>query len=212
MMRHHIFQNGVSSIGHEGNTKIANAATIGGQGGLFYGNSGYFPSGSGGKAGNGGNVIVSTQATVYAYNGDRITDGDYTSPIYDYDKDGNRLLTKSYVLTKYNTATKTSPLKIYAQAGILRNVYYTNLDWGRKPTTGWNYFYGIFGEQLEQSVKNIKRPTNFDEVENHLIRREQIISLTGYTNPETNDCYGIGSGAGYMEVSNGTFTIDANLN
>lgn len=49
------------------------------------------------------------------------------------------------------------------------------------------------------------RPTGYDEVGNYLIRAEKTISKTGYINPETNDCYGIGSGAGYMEVSNGTY-------
>ncbi|MBO5398396.1 MAG: hypothetical protein J6A36_05690 [Clostridia bacterium] len=185
---------------------------VGGQGGVFYTGNGYFPSGSGGKAGNGGNIKVSSQAQVYAYNGDRITNADYTTPIYDYDKDGNKLSTTCYVLTKYNTTQKTSPLKIFAQSGILRNVYYNNLDWGRKPTTGWDYFYEIFGNQLEESVKDIIRPTNYNEVENHLIRRERTIELTGYTNPETHDCYGIGSGAGYMEVSNGTYKVEASMN
>lgn len=197
----------------ETNTKITKPY-VGGQGGVFYYSSipGYFPSGSGGKAGNGGNIKVSSQAQVYAYNGDRITNADYTTPIYDYDKDGNKLSTTCYVLTKYNTSQKTSPIKIFAQSGILRNVYYNNLDWGRKPTTGWDYFYEIFGNQLEESVKDIIRPTNYNEVENHLIRREMSIELTGYTNPETHDCYGIGSGAGYMEVSNGTYRVDPSMN
>lgn len=185
---------------------------VGGQGGVFYNNNGYFPSGSGGKAGNGGNVKVSSTAKVYAYNGDRITNDDYTTPIYDYDKDGNVLSTTCYVLTKYGTEQKTSPIKIFAQSGILRNVYYTNLDWGRKPTTGYDYFYSIFGNQIEASVKNIIRPTNYDEVGNYLIRAERNVGTTGYINPETQDCYGVGSGAGYMEVSNGTYTVDSTMN
>jgi hypothetical protein len=185
---------------------------FGGQGGIIYRTTGLYPSGSGGKAGNGGTIKVSSTALVYAYNGDRITNDDYTSPIYDYDKDGNQLATTCYVLTKHGTTEQTSPLKIFAQGGILRNVYYTNLDWGRKPTTGWDYFYSIFGDQLEESVRNMVRPTQYSEVENHLIRSERIISTTGYMNPETNDCYGIGSGAGYMEVSNGTYTVDSSMN
>ncbi len=186
------------------NSKITEPK-VGGQGAVFYGRAGYFPSSSGGKAGNGGTVKVSKTAKVYAYNGDRITDGDYTTPIYDYDKDGNKLGSTCYVLTKYGTTNKVSPIKVFAQNGILRNVYYTNLDWGRKPTTGYDYFYSIFGEQTEASVRNMIRPTCYDEVENHLIRAERTINKTGYINPETNDCYGIGSGAGYMEVSNGTY-------
>lgn len=185
---------------------------VGGQGGALYSGFGSFPSSSGGKAGNGGDLKVSLQAQVYAYNGDRITNDDYTTPIYDYDKDGNKLSTTCYVLTKYNTSQKTSPLKIFAQGGILRNVYYYNLNWGSKPTTGWDYFYEIFGNQLEESVKDIVRPTKYSEAENHLIRRETLINLTGYTNPETHDCYGIGSGAGYMEISNGTYTVDPSMN
>lgn len=113
--------------------------------------------------------------------------------------------TYSYVIEKYGTDIKTSPIKIFAQSGILRNVYYSNICWGEKPTTGWNYFYSLLGDQLESSVRDIKAPTSYDEVENHLIRKEKNIDTTGYTNPKTNDCYGIGSGAGYIEVSNGTF-------
>lgn len=185
---------------------------VGGQGGLMHQTNGYFPSGSGGKAGNGGNIKVSSKAKVYAYNGDRITNNDYTTPIYDYDKNGNQLSTTCYVLTKYGTSKQISPLKIFAQSGILRNVYYSNLDWGNKPTTGYDYFYSIFGEQVEDSVKSISKPTQYSELKNCLIRAERNIDTTGYINPETKDCYGIGSGAGYMEVSNGTYTIDSSMN
>lgn len=189
----------------------------GGQGGTFYDSTdsyviGFFPSGSGGKAGNGGNVVVSKDSKVYAYNGDRITNGDYSSPIYDYDKNGNRLSSTCYVLKKHGTNEQTSPLKIFAQAGILRKVYYMNLSWGVKETSGWNYFYNIFGDQIEQSVKNITEATNYATVANCLIRDEKNVGTTGYTNPETKDCYGIGSGAGYMEVSNGTYKVDSKLN
>ena len=72
-------------------------------------------------------------------------------------------------------------------------------------STGYYYFFIIFGNQKEVYVKIFFRPTCYDEVENHLIRAEKTINKTGYINPETNDCYGIGSGAGYMEVSNGTY-------
>ena len=195
-----------------GTNKRLTKPQVGGQGGLMHYLNGYFTTGSGGKAGNGGNVVVSKDSKVYAYNGDRITNGDYSSPIYDYDKDGNRLSSTCYVLKKHGTNEQTSPIKIFAQNGILREVRYTNFDWGNKPTTGWNYFYSIFGDQLEQSVKSITKPTSYETAENCLIRTEKNVGTTGYTNPETKDCYGIGSGAGYMEVSNGTYKIDKNLN
>ncbi len=195
------------------NSKIK-TPQIGGQGGVLYWASyiGSYPSGSGGKAGNGGTITVSDTSLVYAFNGDRITNGDYTSRIPDYDKGGNDLGTSSYVLTKYGTSSNTSPIKIFAQGGILRDVYYTNLCWGVKPRTGYEYFYGLLGDQLEESTKDMKPPTTYDEIESHLIRSEKTIDKTGYKNPETNDCYGIGSGAGYIEVSNGTFKVDPTLN
>lgn len=201
------------------NTKIT-VPQVGGQGGVFYASNGYFPSGSGGKAGNGGTVEVSSKAKVYAYNGDRITNNDYTSSIYDYDKDGNKLATTCKVVTKYGTDKKISPLKIFAQAGILREVRYSNLAWETKPAVEGssdgkkidvNYFKGIFGNQLEPSVANMQYPTNYEEVENHIIRAEKIITPPTYTNPETGENYGIGSGAGYMEVSNGTYTVNNTL-
>ena len=197
-----------------GTNKNIKVPQIGGQGGVAYRASyiGAYPSGSGGIAGSGGMVSVSPNSSVNAFNGDRITNDDYISRIPDFDKDGNDIGTNSYVLTKYGTSDKTSPLKIFAQSGILRDVYYTNLCWGVKPRTGYDYFSGMLGDQLEESTKDVKAATTYDEIECHLIRKEKTIGETGYENPETRDCYGIGSGAGYIEVSNGTYKIDPSLN
>lgn len=188
---------------------------VGGQGGYMRDNGGYknleyCTGGSGGKAGNGGTITVGKDTKIYAFNGDRITNGDYESPIYDYDINGNKLNSTCKVLKKINN-TNIVPTKIFAQGGILRNVYYCNVGWNNKPTASYEYFKKLFAEynyQIEENVKDINPPIDLDSVSNNLIRKSLTIEQTGYTNPMTGDCYGIGSGAGYIEVSNGTYTVE----
>lgn len=143
--------------------------------------------GDGGKAGNGGEIIVSNLSKIFAFNGNKYTDG-----------------------TDYNYGLNQTP--IFAQNGILRAVYKLNSWWEEKENYNAKYFKRILGNDMEMSVNNITEATSSSEVTNYLIRKEITESgsrtiKSGYINPTTNDCYGIGSGAGYIEVSNGTFNV-----
>ena len=43
-------------------------------------------------------------------------------------------------------------------------------------------------------------------------RNENGIEKTSYINPISNNLQGIGTGAGYIEISNGTYIIDSLMN
>ena len=147
---------------------------IGGQGGGS-GRS-WENGGDGGIAGQGGIIKVSEKANVYAFNGNRYTDG-----------------------TTYDNGKNQTP--IFAQNGILREVYKGTND---------SDLFDLLGSSLvitEDLSDKTKYPIN-----NYLIRAEENCNTNGYTNPITLDVYGIGSGAGYIEVSNGTYIVDSGMN
>ena len=146
-------------------------------------------SGSGGDAGAGGNVYYSDASKIFAYNGDMITNGKYDQA-FDYDADGTQgpLITKK--VKKEGTENEyIIPAKIFAQEGIIRPKYDTNQHMsddeakacGVDPCTGVDTTYIV-----KINDGNPDNPT------------------TGYNNGFRQN-QGIGSGAGNLEQSNGTF-------
>ena len=169
------------------NTKLG-IAKIGGQGSgacHYLVNEQWFNdhAGSGGAAGLGGKVKVSSLAKIYAYNGDMITDGTSYSGVTGYMPDGTSTGVALSVIEK-NNGTKIIPLQIFGQAGISRAVY----------------------------EANYKTITKSADLENKVIKSEQVIAKSGYKHPDTESVFGVGSGAGYVETSNGTYVIDDSLN
>ena len=156
--------------------------------------------GSGGTAGQGGMIEYSSTSKIYSYNGNRITEDnfDYSKISYEYDKDGNLLdgssgeKTIANVITQKNDESKRIiPAKIFIQDGIRRAVY-DNLCYmsdERKKE------YGVDGDIPLEKIKNVSK--NGGTVKNVQIIEENT-SMPFYQQ-------GIGSGAGYIEVSNGTF-------
>lgn len=179
---------------------------IGGQGGCSWGQSDreFWYSdrgGSGGNAGNGGTVRVSSQSQIYAYNGDMITNGDYSTVQYEYDKDGTKINQVLNVITKQN-GEKFIPCKIFAQTGLCRVTYTTN--------------------QGQFSFAKVTRPLAAGEILPVVANSyaslvsvkatdEKNIEKTNYTNGYMPN-QGIGSGAGYLEISNGTYIVDESMN
>lgn len=163
-------------------------AQIGGQG-AFYGDSDsntWYPcSASGGVAGSGGNITVSENVKIYAYNGDRITNDDYSTEYYEYDKDGN-LTTEKLNILKNKNGENFIEATIFAQSGILRKVYVANCGWGTKENHNYEFYHSILGDQIKISSNySITRPTDLSTRANILIR-DEIISesyKTGYINP-----------------------------
>lgn len=169
---------------------------IGGQGGGAIDDNYWVDTGGdGGIAGRGGTIKVSKKSNVYAYNGNECT------------------------LLKTEEGYYYKPLEIFAQGGILRKVYKHNCWWGVKPKCNYEFFSNLFGDDLEENVDKIiitassKENPEKSDVHNYLIRDEKVESATrkiktSYQNKKaSNSVYGIGSGAGYIELSNGTYAI-----
>ena len=129
-------------------------------------------AGNGGQAGSGGEIKVSNNAKIYAFNGNRYSDG-----------------------TDYNNGKNEAP--IYAQMGIVPERY------------KWIASNGIALE-LVSSQTTIPK-TNYI---NNIMKSQNVTinsNVSFLTNVDMSK-QGIGSGAGYIEVSNGTYTIDSSLN
>lgn len=197
------------------------AGMIGGQGGQCKQINWWCDAGGdGGVAGKGGTIKVSKLAKVYAYNGNRYTDG------------------KSEHEYNSNTASLYQ-CPIFIQNGILREVYKINAWWGTKENYNYQYFNNIFGSTIAPNVDKITSANNIDEIRNVKIREEitENVSLkikngyqnTNLLNKPVNDrsviikvdngtktidmvSQGVGSGAGYIEISNGTYTVDESKN
>lgn len=173
---------------------------VGGQGGIDFG---WFVGGSGGVAGNGGIVKVSEYATIYAFNGDRITNSNYTDTNINYDA--------SDVL-KDSKNNNFIEAKIFAQSGVLRAVYCITAKWKEKPNHDYAYFSNLFGSNCAITGDYTNPTAHDDNYKNVCVRNEMTIEKLNYTNPTTGNNQGVGSGAGYIEISNGSYTIDASLN
>ena len=144
-------------------------------------------SGSGGQAGNGGNVKVSSSARIYAFNGNLFTDG-----------------------TDYQNGINQCP--IYSQLGV-KVEKYKYID---KSKTD------LFTIELEEAQKSINKSGYVNEIYNEkeeyktnkLLNINTKLKITGnslLTNVDMS-LQGVGSGAGYIETSNGTYTVDSSMN
>lgn len=137
--------------------------------------------GNGGIAGNGGEIKVSSNSKIYAYNGNKYTDG-----------------------TEYNNGE--NQIEIYAQNGILREVYIQMLFFNSAYHRSYDYYSKYIKKGLLLTNSDIASSTA------KLIRAETTCDVTNYKNPITNSKQGIGSGAGYIEISNGTYIVDNSMN
>ena len=96
---------GYGSIGSSGGYYSKGSARSNGlvayfnQGGMWFGNSEWYRdfSGSGGTAGAGGQIYYKSLDKINAYNGDRITNKDYTTIYYEYNPD---IIQKEHLLKK----------------------------------------------------------------------------------------------------------------
>lgn len=166
---------------------------VGGQGGFAWSNTNYAlwfvtKSGDGGRAGSGGNV-VNNKGTIYAYNGDMVTNGDYTTSYYEYNKDGTITSNKLNAITKKN-GDIFIPTKIFAQSGVIRETYTSN--------------QGPLGLSKVKTGVTHSIATTYWEVKSILATQEKSNIVTGYSNGYMVN-QGIGSGAGYLEAPNGTY-------
>lgn len=156
----------------------ARASSLGGQGGIPTMDGWYLlEGGSGGIAGKGGNVKTSSEAKIYAYNGNECT------------------------LNKTDEGYYEKPLEIYIQKGILIGVYKTNKNWSEEIE---NFYEKLFNTKYSATKAS---GTKCDDIVNVCLRQ-----YSSNTNLTTSYGQGIGSGAGYIELSNGTYTVDSSMN
>lgn len=146
-------------------------------------------AGDGGTAGKGGNVKISSDSQVYAYNGNRYTDG-----------------------TGYNDGLNQCP--IYLQAGISPARYvvasYGTHDIGPHKTYGLTN--GITLTRTSALDKNKEKLSYVNPAYDNVKQTDKIITMNELLKNVNMSNQGIGSGAGYIEVSNGTFIVDNNMN
>ncbi|MBO5397841.1 MAG: hypothetical protein J6A36_02775, partial [Clostridia bacterium] len=144
-------------------------------------------SGNGGIAGQGGNIVCSEISKIYAFNGNLYSDG-----------------------TDYQKGINQCP--IYAQAGVIvakykyvgqstASLFSIELDKAQSSVSQSGYFNQLYNEILD--FKNAK-----------IVNINTKLGITGNTILTNVDMskQGVGSGAGYIEISNGTYTIDASMN
>ena len=144
-------------------------------------------SGNGGQAGAGGNIKVSLNSKIYAFNGNLFTDG-----------------------TDYQNGINQCP--IYSQTGVKIAKYkYTNKS-----------KHDLFTIELEETQQIINKSGYINKIytekENYITNKilniNTKLGITGnsiLTNVDMS-YQGVGSGAGYIETSNGTYTIDSSMN
>ena len=140
----------------------------------------------GGNSGAGGEVYYSKAENIFAYNGDMITNGDYDTTYYEYNKDGIQTETVLNVYERNDLngkKVKFIPAKIFAQSGVIRATYRSNQG----------------ATDLSKVQIEPKPPiaTSYYELKNVLATEETPTEVTGYTNSETPELQnqGIGSGA-----------------
>ena len=155
--------------------------------------------GSGGCSGAGGEIYYSNDNNIFAFNGDMITNGNYDTVYYEYDKDGNEIKGNELKVLEKQNGEKFIPTKIFAQSGVIRATYTTNQG---------SYTLDKVTRELEEGESLPQIAKEIDDViivkaTNEILNNPK----TGYTNPLTSELpnQGIGSGAGYLEASNGKF-------
>ncbi|MBO5397920.1 MAG: hypothetical protein J6A36_03205 [Clostridia bacterium] len=150
---------------------------------MAYANIEGHKSGSGGTGGMGGIVKSSANANIYSFNGNMYTDG-----------------------TSYENGLKQCP--IYLQAGIITAKYISVWESGN--------LFSLVSEQgvsSKSGYNNTIYESNINYKNNKTLNINTLLGITG--NPLSNvdmSTQGIGSGAGYIEVSNGTYEVDASMN
>lgn len=155
---------------------------------------------TGGIAGKGGNIKVSSNCKVYAFNGNLYTNG-----------------------TNYGDGINQAP--IYLQAGCSpARAEVTEIDNNVSgDAKSYNYCNGWHLEIVSAEKKSgiaksgyinsiYSENTNFKSKK--IININTLLGITANTLLNSTDMsnQGIGSGAGYVELSNGTYTIDESLN
>ena len=157
-------------------------------------------AGSGGVAGQGGTIEYSPTSKIYSYNGNRITEDNfnYNETYFEYDKDGSYLdgndgrdrVVAKVIKLKNDPSKKIIPTKIFLQEGTKRKVY-DNLCYMSEERKKQ---YGVNGDVPSEKIKNAS-------IGNYV----QCVQIIAEELNVTHSRQGIGSGAGYIEVSNGTF-------
>lgn len=146
-------------------------------------------SGCGGDAGAGGSVYYSDPTKIFAYNGDMITNGQYNQA-FDYAPDGTKgAVITDKVLKEGTTDKYIIPAKIFAQSGVIRAKYDTNQHMS----------------DAEAAAHGVTPCTAVDTTKIAKVADGGETPTTGYTNGFREN-QGIGSGAGNLEKSNGTFS------
>ena len=162
---------------------------VGGKGGPSYwpGHTG----GNGGTAGKGGEVNVYKDAKVYAYNGNMYTDG-----------------------TSYNNGENQAV--IYLQSGKAKEIYttYKNgwYDWPRDTSYDVNVHTNKPYFKVVTVSDVVPTPSGYVNTKN--VGKTKTFTDNMYLSTEDLSKQGIGSGAGYIELNNGKYTIkeDNNFN
>lgn len=133
-------------------------------------------TGNGGIGGQGGNIKVSSNAKINAYNGNECT-LDETEEGYYY-----------------------KPLNIYIQNGEPYNIYLHNV-------VEQKYINKILNSiGIENDGTYIPYNSEIGLKEYIFTKEDRLISYSA-----TSYGQGVGSGAGYIEISNGTYVVDASL-
>jgi len=156
---------GYGSIGSSGGYYSKGSARSNGlvayfnQGGMWFGNSEWYRdfSGSGGTAGAGGQIYYKSLDKINAYNGDRITNKDYTTIYYEYNPEGTLTKEIAKVVQKQN-GEKFIPAKIFAQAGTIRATYHTNQHMSQEECSkrGITYCGDSSGKTVAESYLSFK--------------------------------------------------------
>lgn len=150
-------------------------------------NSGYGEDASGNVAGKGG----------YAGNGGNVKVSS-SSQIYAYN--GN-LYTDG---TDYENGLNQCP--IYLQAGIVTAKYNYNSEYGGPES--YKLFELILISNQSITEKSGYKNNKYDSIENS---KKYVTKNSVLTNVDMS-YQGVGSGAGYTEISNGTYIIDSSMN
>ena len=180
---------------------------VGGIGGVCWWGTDWYKdlSGYGGTGGKGCTVSYTKQENIFAYNGNLATDESEETGVYpDYsltrNADNVTTVTEKIEDSSLDKLTRLDnkviiPLKIFAQSGTIRETYTTNQS---------NFTLARITRTLPTGETLPSVATDWDKVV--LIRAtDRIINATtGYSNGYCLN-QGIGSGAGYLESSNGTF-------
>ena len=130
---------------------------------------------------------------IFAYNGDRVTNGNYSTTYYDYAEDGAQMASTVNVITRKD-GKQMIPLKIFAQAGVIRTTYTTN--------SNEDELKKIVGGTTETHLAGTN--TNLLSQIKCLVATPRKTQTPIPYNSDYANNQGIGSGAGYLESGNGS--------